>query len=78
MTRYCNAFHVVGKPQYGPESYETDAQPTATCGGLLIYERVKGRVWDVVADSVCVHQRADLHGALAAAERWWEERATND
>jgi hypothetical protein len=52
---YKNPWH---KPSfgfhYGLELFETDAKPVAHVG-YLIYERIKGHVWDVVKDGVCVH-----------------------
>jgi hypothetical protein len=62
MTTYRNLFHNPHDPQYGPREITTDAIPTEF-QGYLIYERVRGVVWDVVKDGVCVTQRAGINGA---------------
>lgn len=67
MTRYRNPWHRAdARDMYGPEFYETDAAPIAHAGSL-IYERIRGKVWDVVRDGACVTQRAGLDGAKEAA-----------
>jgi hypothetical protein len=68
MTTYKNPWHKPGKPEYGPAMYETSAQPIehASC---LIYQRIPGRVWDVVKNGVCLTQRAGINGAKQAAEK---------
>jgi len=64
---YSNPWHKSGRPEYGPALYESKAAPTEHAGAL-IFERVAGRVWDVVVDGTCVTQRAGLRGAKQAAE----------
>lgn len=64
---YGNPWHKPGRQEYGPATYETAAAPVAhACA--QIFERVPGRVWDVVVGGVCVTQRAGLRGAKQAAE----------
>lgn len=67
--RYRNSWH---KPDAfdtcGPAYHETDAEPVAHAG-CLIHERVRGQVWDVVRNGVCVSQMAGPNGAKQAAER---------
>ena len=74
MATYKNPCYTPGKPQYGPEYYETDAKPTKR-GGYLIYHRIKsyakgGGVWDVVLNGVCKTQMAGPSGA----RRWIDSR----
>ncbi len=66
MARYENPFG------YGPAAYETHARPIEHAG-CLIYQRIKGCVWDVVRDGVCIAQRAGPRGAREAAERYGRE-----
>lgn len=56
---------------HGPEFYETDAKPVEY-RGYLIYQRVKGAVWDVVRDGVCVTRRAGITGAKRAIDQFVE------
>jgi hypothetical protein len=63
---YRNPWHKSNGTQ-GPQFYETEAKPLEYAG-CLIYERIRGACWDVVRDGVCLHQRAGLNGAKAAAE----------
>ncbi len=63
IARYHNPWHRPGKPEYGPEMYETTARPTRV-GEYLIYERVPGECWDVVLADTCVTQRAGKNGAI--------------
>lgn len=67
MTTYINPWHRAGAAHYGPAMYETTAKPVSHAG-CEIYERVKGHVWDVVRDGVCLAQMAGLNGAKRAAE----------
>jgi hypothetical protein len=67
MTRYINSFHD-GTDAYGPEFFETDAKPTEHLG-CLIYERIKGVGFDIVANGVCVHQRSSLNAAKTFINR---------
>jgi hypothetical protein len=67
MTRYINSFHD-GTDAYGPEFYETDAKPTEHLG-CLIYERIKGVGFDIVANGICVHQRSSLNAAKTFINR---------
>ena len=63
----CNPWHKPGRAEYGPAVYETSAHPTRhACHE--IFERVPGRVWDIVRDGACVAQMAGLEGAKRAAE----------
>lgn len=66
QSTYKNPWHKENGTQ-GPAFYSTDVRATEHAGHL-IYERIKGAVWDVVKDGVCVHQRAGLNGAKRAAE----------
>lgn len=59
---YRNTFHNPHDPQYGPREYTTDAVPVEYCG-FLIFERIPGKVWDVVRNGECITQRAGLQGA---------------
>ena len=45
-----------------PQVYTTTAK-AIEYRGYVIYERIKGCVWDVVRDGVCRTQRAGLSGA---------------
>jgi hypothetical protein len=63
---YRNPWHKSNGSQ-GPVFYETDAKPSEHAG-CLIYERIKGVVWDVVRDGVCLTQRAGPRGAREGAE----------
>jgi hypothetical protein len=58
---YRNSFHD-GTEACGPEFFETDAKPVEHLG-CLIYERIKGVGFDIVANGVCVHQRSSLDAA---------------
>lgn len=60
--RYKNPWHKPGKPELGPEFYETDVKPKEY-KGYLIYERISGVCWDVVKDGQAVTQRAGPKGA---------------
>jgi hypothetical protein len=68
--RYRNPRHKPGKPEYGPEFYETTAKPDKY-KGYLIYHRVRStsavadgtHVYDIVKDGVCVTQMAGPNGA---------------
>jgi len=60
-TTYKNSFHVTGSKDTH-EWLSTNAKPTKY-KGWLIYERVKGSVWDVVKDGVCEGMYAGLNGA---------------
>lgn len=61
-TTYRNPWHKIGRPEYGPAVYHTTARPMQM-GSALVYERVKGHVWDVGVNGVCVTQRAGINGA---------------
>jgi len=65
--RYRNPWH---RPNGGadPQFYESDCRPFEHAG-CLIYQRIKGCVWDVVYDGVCIRQCAGPNGAKEAAER---------
>jgi hypothetical protein len=67
MTSYINPWHRPDRVAGGPEKYTTDVKPTEY-RGFLIYERIKGKVWDVVKDGKCVTQRAGIHGAQKAID----------
>lgn len=58
----------------GPEFYETEAQPTEH-RGYLIYERIRGHVWDVVKNGWCVTQRAGFDGACRAIDELLSRQA---
>lgn len=64
---YDNPWHRPGKSETGPAIYITDATP-AEYRGYLIFQRIRGAVWDVVKDGTCVAQRAGFTGALAAVD----------
>lgn len=51
----------------GPEFYETDAKPVEHFG-CLIYERIRGTVWDTVKNDVCIGRSAGLGAAKKVAE----------
>ena len=67
MTRYRNPWHRPGDRRT-PAFYTTEARPVAHAGHL-VFQRVRGRVWDVVKGDVCVSQLASLRAALQVAER---------
>ncbi len=66
-TAYRNPWHNPRDTHSGPEMYETDARPFEHAGHV-IYQRIKGHVWDVVKDGVCVAQMAGPNGARDKAE----------
>lgn len=69
MVTYKNPwFKGVGKPEYGPEVYTTSVKPFEY-RGYKVYERIIGRVWDVVKDNVCVTQMAGPDGARRAIDK---------
>jgi hypothetical protein len=63
-TRYRNPWHKPTDSAYGPEFYETTATLT-DYKGYSIFERIAGRVWDVVKDGECQTQMAGPNGARA-------------
>ena len=67
-TTYRNPWHEPRDSRYGPAFYETDARGVPY-RGYLIYERIDGRVWDVVKDGTCVTQRAGPRGAREAIDQ---------
>ena len=73
MATYKNPRYQFGLPQYGPAEYSTDATPKEY-KGYLIFERVRGHVWDIVKDGTCVHQRAGLNGAKEAIDELTNQR----
>jgi hypothetical protein len=77
VATYKNPWHNPYDIQYGPAMYETDVKPFEH-SGRLIYERIKGHVWDVVLDGVCQSQRAGKRGAMEAAERGEHPRSLCD
>jgi len=64
---YRNPWHEPDDARYGPKFYQTNARPFKHAG-CLIYQRIAGKVWDVVYDGVCLSQRAGRGGAKEAAE----------
>lgn len=68
ITTYQNPWHKPHNDMYGPAAYTTDVRPTEY-RGYLIYQRVTGRVWDVVKGGVCLHQMAGPSGARQAVDR---------
>jgi len=60
MNRYRNIFWSLSS--LDPQVYETDAKPTEY-RGHVIYQRIKGRCWDVVRDGDCIGQYAGERGA---------------
>jgi len=62
VTTYRNPWHNPLLPMYGPAMYETAATPKFY-KGYAIYERISGTCWDVVANGVCLTQRAGPRGA---------------
>jgi hypothetical protein len=67
MATYKNPWHTPGKDCYGPAMYQSDVKPFEHAG-CLIYERIVGKVWDVVKDGICQTQRAGKRGAMEGAE----------
>lgn len=67
MTEYRNSFY---HPTQGhdPEIYRTEVKPVEY-RGYLIYQRIKGRCWDVVRDGVCIGQYAGKSGATGFIDR---------
>lgn len=63
-TTYKNPWHRKG---HGPPKYRTESRPTKY-RGHLIYQRIKGHVWDVVKDGACITQRAGMGGAKRAID----------
>jgi hypothetical protein len=76
QARYKNRWHKPGaNGLYGPEHYETNAQP-AEYKGHSIYQRLPA-VFDIVINGICIAQRAGPTGArqyidelIAAREKW--------
>lgn len=69
--RYRNPWHEPGGGQhYGPEFYETDAEPMEY-RGYLVYLRLPEEGVDIVKDGVCVTQRGarSLRGKAAETIR---------
>lgn len=74
MTQYINPwFKSYMKTEYGPRYYTTDVKPTKY-RGYLIYERIKGSVWDVAKDGECITQMAGLNGAKRAIDNLLENQ----
>lgn len=67
MHEYRNSFY---HPTQGhdPEIYRTDVKPIEY-KGCQLYQRIKGRCWDVVRDGVCIGQYAGRSGAEAFVDR---------
>jgi len=67
MAEYLNSFY---NSVYGtdPRVYTTDAKPIEY-KGCQLYQRIKGRCWDVVRDGVCIGQYAGRSGAEAFVDR---------
>jgi hypothetical protein len=70
---YSNPWHKRYKEEYGPEYYETKVNPIEY-KGHLIFQRIEGRVWDVVKNGKCVTQRAGLNGAKRAIDLLTSEK----
>jgi hypothetical protein len=68
-TTYRNKFHIPGS-RHSEEILSTDAKPVKY-KGYLIYERVKGSIWDVVKDGVCVGMYAGPNGAKNFINEQW-------
>lgn len=66
MAKYKNPFYSPKILGSQPE-IETDVQPIEY-KGYLVYERIRGSIWDVVKDSVCVTMMAGLNGAKQAID----------
>ncbi|MBC2806590.1 hypothetical protein C3Y94_025910 [Rhizobium ruizarguesonis] len=62
MTQYRNPLY----PGYGPEYFETLADPIEH-RGYLVYCR-EPLVWDVVKDGICILQAAGPNGAKLAID----------
>jgi hypothetical protein len=75
MASYRNPWFRVGASGCDPEIYTPDAKPFAHAG-CLIYQRIKGVVWDIVSNGVCVGQYAGFRGACEAAERYMATGST--
>lgn len=67
QTSYKNPWHHPLKPEYGPAFFATSATPQFY-KGYAIYQRIEGRVWDVVRNGVCVTQMAGPNGARRAID----------
>lgn len=67
MAEYRNSFYDA-MHGYDPEIYKTDVKPVEY-NGYLLYQRIKGRCWDVVKDDVCIGQYAGRAGAEAFVDR---------
>lgn len=66
MAKYTNPFYSPKILGSQPE-IQTDVQPIEH-KGYLIYERIKGSVWDIVKDGICVTMMAGLNGAKRAID----------
>ena len=66
-TTYSNPWHRSGKPEYGPQFFETDSRPTPY-RGYLIFHRLRD-CWDIVKDGECVSQCAGPNGARARIDQ---------
>jgi hypothetical protein len=60
---YMNPWYKPGRPEYGPEQFRAKGRPVIL-GEYRVYERVQGRVWDVVTADTCVAKRSNLPSAL--------------
>lgn len=65
---YKNPWHKPFSPiEYGPEYYTTYVKPVEY-KGYLIYNRLSA-VFDIVQNSICIHQCAGLGGAKRAIDK---------
>lgn len=74
MNEYRNSFY---HPLHSldPEIYQTEAKPVEY-RGYLLYQRIKGRCWDVVRGGVCVGQYVGKSGATGFIDRLLDGGAT--
>ena len=55
-------------PEFGPEYFKTDGTPVEY-RGYKIYNRVRGHIWDVVKNDVCLDQLSGASGARQAIDK---------
>lgn len=67
MATYKNSFYNP-EVKYSEVEFTTDTRPVEY-KGFLIYQRVKGLVFDVVENGICIIQCAGLNGAKKAIDK---------
>lgn len=60
MIKYKNPFY---SPKADNSAPEYEGEEYLEYRGFLIFERVKGRIWDVVRDGTVITMRAGIRGA---------------